>query len=197
MSGGGEQGGWLPPSGEEPRTDPFGRELPRAEAAPEGPPAAAWGPGPDAAGETADYASRLLAAVIDFAIRLGIVLAFAAVGALGFLSGDSDLGAGTTVIGAGVGLLAGLFYAPIMMARTGGQTVGHRAADTRVVKVDGSPLGFGGAFVREVLVKAILFDGIGQFTLYILTLVNYLWPLWDKKNEALHDKMCSTRVVKV
>ncbi len=37
----------------------------------------------------------------------------------------------------------------------------------------------------------------GLFTILILPLLNYLWPLWDKKNEALHDKMCSTRVVKV
>ena len=26
-------------------------------------------------------------------------------------------------------------------------------------------------------------------------LLDYLWPLWDPKNEALHDKIGGTRVV--
>jgi uncharacterized RDD family membrane protein YckC len=27
-------------------------------------------------------------------------------------------------------------------------------------------------------------------------LISYLWPLWDSRNQTLHDKMASTIVVK-
>lgn len=41
--------------------------------------------------------------------------------------------------------------------------------------------------------------GVGALVmvvLYLGTLVNYLWPLWDKENRALHDMVASTRVVR-
>ena len=60
---------------------------------------------------------------------------------------------------------------------------------------DGSRMSGGRGFVREALVKGLLFDTIGQFTLYVLTIVNYLFALWDANNETLHDKMCRIRVV--
>ena len=121
--------------------------------------------------------------------------ACAGVGALLYLSGDQsgEIGLG---VGVGVGfVLTSFVYAPVMLARTDGQAVGHKATSTRVVMADGSRMSGGRGFVREALVKGLLFDTIGQFTLYILTIVNYLFPLWDANNETLHDKMCRTRVV--
>ncbi len=41
--------------------------------------------------------------------------------------------------------------------------------------------------------------GVGALVmtvLYLVTLANYLWPLWDKENRALHDMAASTRVVR-
>lgn len=29
-----------------------------------------------------------------------------------------------------------------------------------------------------------------------LSLINYLWPLWDDKKQALHDKVAATNVVR-
>jgi len=29
----------------------------------------------------------------------------------------------------------------------------------------------------------------------LLLLLDYLWPLWDDKNQALHDKLARTNVV--
>ena len=29
----------------------------------------------------------------------------------------------------------------------------------------------------------------------VLTLIDYLWPLWDDKRQALHDKVAKTQVV--
>jgi len=152
-------------------------------------------PPPPAAQRLASWEARAGAAVIDFFVRLGILLACVGIGALLYLADDQagEFGLG---LGLAVGFVLTTFvYAPVMMARTNGQTVGHRATDTRVVMADGSRMSGGRALLREGLVKAILMDTIGSFTFYILTLVNYLFPLWDANNETLHDKMCGTRVV--
>ena len=61
----------------------------------------------------------------------------------------------------------------------------------RDVLYDGHPRPEPGAAV-----KAILFDNVlAWLTFAIAPLLNYLWALWDDRNEALHDKLCGTRVV--
>jgi uncharacterized RDD family membrane protein YckC len=107
------------------------------------------------------------------------------------MNGEADV-----YLAAGLGQLASWPYAPIMMARTNGQTVGHRFTQTRITWDDGSPATGGRAATREILIKGILFDSLAGFLCYIPTLLNYLWPLWDDKNEALHDKVCNTHVVR-
>ncbi|MEA2221721.1 MAG: hypothetical protein QOH83_97 [Solirubrobacteraceae bacterium] len=153
-------------------------------------------PPPSSTSQLADWGSRFEAAFVDFFVRLAIVAVCAGAGALLYLSGDSAGEIGL-VVGVGVGVLGSwLVYAPVMMARTDGQTVGHRAANTRVVMADGSRMSGGRAFLREAVVKQLLIETIGSFTLYVLPIVNYLFPLWDPtNNEALHDTMCRTRVV--
>ena len=148
-------------------------------------------------GEPAEWPQRAGAAVIDLLVRLGILLVATAIGAVLFVAGEGA-GVAGVIAGVVVGGLLGIAYAPWMIAKRNGQTIGHRVSGTRIVKTDGSRVDGGGAFVREVLVKALLFEGIlSSFTFFIGTLLNYLWPLWDERNEALHDKMCNTRVVKV
>jgi uncharacterized RDD family membrane protein YckC len=160
---------------------------------PEDPPVP--GPSPTPGLRLADWDVRLEAAVIDFFVRLGIVAACIALGALLYLAGDAA-GAIGLAVSAGIGaILVWFVYAPLMLARTNGQTVGHRAASTRIVMADGTRMSGKRAFVREALVKGILIDGAGNFTFGIVPIVNYLFPLWDPNNEALHDKLCTTRVV--
>jgi uncharacterized RDD family membrane protein YckC len=218
----GASGGWLPPSDAEPGTDPFGRPWERQETSPtaSGPPTpAAWpghgseqatapapvaswpgaGPGrPSGDGQVqgmrvAEFGSRAQAAIVDFFVRLALVLAGTLVGALLFFAGET---AGTVglVVGIVIGFIAGLAYAPLMLARTGGQTVGHKASGTRIVNRDGSTLSLGQSALREVVVKWLVIDVVGGSFL-LPSLLNYLWPLWDDKNEALHDKLTRTRVV--
>jgi uncharacterized RDD family membrane protein YckC len=159
------------------------------------PPDDIWAPPPTASLQIADWWPRVGAAMIDFFVRAGIVLVCLGVGALLYLA-DRQAGEIGLGLGIAIGYVLALFvYAPLMLARTGGQTVGHRVTDTRIVMADGSRMTGGRAFVREALVKNLLIEGAGAFTLYILTLVNYLMPLWDDNNETLHDKMCKTRVV--
>jgi uncharacterized RDD family membrane protein YckC len=165
--------------------------------APPPPPEDPFAPGasPTPGLRLAGWGARFEAAVIDFFVRLGIIAVGAIAGALLYLAGDAAGEIGLA-IGLGIGLVVCYFvYAPLMMARTDGQTVGHRAANTRVVMIDGARMSGRRAFAREALVKNILIETIGVFTFYILPIVNYLFPLWDPYNETLHDKMCSTRVV--
>jgi uncharacterized RDD family membrane protein YckC len=90
-----------------------------------------------------------------------------------------------------------LLYAPFMMARTDGQTLGKRAMRIRVVRVSGEPMTFGWAMLREVAVKWLLFGVVGSSTTFGLAwLADVLWPLWDDENRALHDLIAGTRVVK-
>ncbi len=150
---------------------------------------------PASSRQPADWGARVGAATIDFFVRFAIAIGCAATGALLYLE-DESAGEVGLAFGLVLGYVLALFvYAPLMMARTDGQTVGHRVTDTRVVMTDGSRMSGGRAFVREALVKSLLIEGVGIFTLYILPIVNYLFPLWDKDNETLHDKMCKTRVV--
>lgn len=141
---------------------------------------------------TAHYLSRVGAAAVDLVVRLAIALVVLLLVMAGGASVQQALD--ITVIAGG---LIGLAYAPIMIAITGGQTVGHQATGTKIVRQDGTPLDGSGALIREVAVKSVLFEGLGALLVFIPTLANYLWPLWDERDEALHDKLCKTRVVDV
>jgi uncharacterized RDD family membrane protein YckC len=86
-----------------------------------------------------------------------------------------------------------------LMGREGernGQTLGKQLCNIRVIKEDGTPVTAGFAVLRDFVVKGLLFGTVGSFFLGIPTLLNVLWPLWDERNQALHDKMLSAYVVK-
>ncbi len=72
-----------------------------------------------------------------------------------------------------------------------GLTPAKQLLNMRVVKKDtGRAAGWGTMFLREIPCKFII--GIAAaFTIYII----YLWPLWDKENQELWDKMVDTVVV--
>ena len=96
-------------------------------------------------------------------------------------------------------IVIALFYAPALMARQGahnGQTWGKQALGITVVRDTGQPVELGFAFLREFVVKNLLFGVVGSFFFYIPTVVNYLWPLWDDQNRCLHDMIVKTHVVR-
>jgi uncharacterized RDD family membrane protein YckC len=65
----------------------------------------------------------------------------------------------------------------------------------RVRRLDGQPVTAGTAALREILVKGAI-GLVGGLLLYIPILVNFLWPLWDDKGQALHDKPVNTVVTR-
>jgi uncharacterized RDD family membrane protein YckC len=135
--------------------------------------------------------------VIDWLILLIPVVVLAViVAAIAF---SSDTGAWVTAI---VGFLAylvvALFYAPLLMAREGrgnGQTWGKQILGIRVVRDSGEPFSFGYAAVREILVKGLGVGIASSIIPFIPFLLDYLWPLWDDENRAVHDIVVSTHVV--
>jgi uncharacterized RDD family membrane protein YckC len=47
----------------------------------------------------------------------------------------------------------------------------------------------------SALIIPLLFFPFGFGAILLAYLVNYLWPLWDKRNQTLHDKIAKTIVI--
>ena len=98
-----------------------------------------------------------------------------------------------------VGLLVlGYLLNCALMARHGernGMTLGKQVFGITAINESGEEFNFGTALVREFVIKGLLIGFIAGF-FFIPWLVNYLWPLWDERKQALHDKLMSTYVVK-
>jgi uncharacterized RDD family membrane protein YckC len=146
----------------------------------------------------AGWWSRVWAAILDFLILL---IPFAVLLILIFaIAAGSDTGAIVSgILGFIAYFVVTLVYAPLLMAREGennGQTFGKQIVGIRVVRDIGQPFDAGAAFVRELAVKQLLFNFVGGFFFSIPTLLNYLWPLWDDENRALHDMVVKSHVVR-
>ena len=161
-----------------------------------------------AAPSTGSYAlagwwSRVGATLIDGVIvgigALLIVALFGSVFSVGFFASD-EAGVVSVVVGLMFSFVAiaivALLYAPLMMARTNGRTLGRMALGIRVIRANGQPMTFGFAMLREVLIKALLFGFASSVTFGLAALADVLWPLWDEENRALHDFVVNTRVVR-
>jgi uncharacterized RDD family membrane protein YckC len=151
----------------------------------------------------AGWWSRVGAQLIDgLIIGVGALILFLPVGAalgVGFAD-DSDASIGAAIAGLLLWVLCvsiiALLYAPVLMARTNGKTVGRMVLGIRVVRTSGEQITFGFALLREVLIKTVIFGIAGSFTAGLAPLLDVLWPLWDEENRALHDFIANTRVVK-
>ena len=90
--------------------------------------------------------------------------------------------------------ITALVYFFALLTRKGahnGQTLGKQAAGIRVVRNDGQPVDATTVLVREVLFKWFL----GTITLGLFLLFDYLWPLGDSENRAIHDHGAKTHVI--
>jgi uncharacterized RDD family membrane protein YckC len=123
---------------------------------------------------------------------------------------DADAVGVTLLIVGTLGSLAiGILYAPFFMQRVGphnGQSLGKQWLGIRVVRVGGEPFGWGWGLLREFVLKGIALSVAssiaGGLTFFLLGvgflapyLADYLWPLWDDENRAVHDMIAETRVI--
>lgn len=130
--------------------------------------------------------------VVNFAVGLVVGIGSAA-------TGNESLVIAGFILSVVVGIAIYAAYTGFLMirpARRNGQTLGMQAVGIRVVRTDGQPVALGTVAIRQWLMQYLVFGILAIVTLYIATLLNYLWPLWDRENRALHDMVASTRVVR-
>jgi uncharacterized RDD family membrane protein YckC len=150
--------------------------------------------------ENASWVRRLAALAIDWLV-LSIVPGLIVVGffiAAGRLDPAEDLYEvldtiiSGIVLAALVAVVSSTLYFTVLVGR-GGQTVGKKTMGIAVRDADDarSPIGYGRALARWVVTAVLLL-------LYTVpAIVDHLWPLWDKRNQTLHDKAARSVVVRV
>jgi uncharacterized RDD family membrane protein YckC len=139
--------------------------------------------------ELAGWWSRVGAYLLD-----GLILyaPLAAVVGILFASSPDDEGGAWAVLGLvyALGFVLPWAYFTVLHGGERGATYGKRALGIRVVdERHGGSIGYGSAFGRY----AVVF-GLGLFALPLVA--DYLWPLWDEKNQSLHDKAVRSLVVR-
>lgn len=144
--------------------------------------------GPVPAGAAlASYGSRVGAFLLDAAILtipVG-VLVFSIMGA----AMSTRPAVGFSVIPViFIWVIASVLYKPLMEGAKGA-TLGKMMVGIKVVAADtGARCDYGKAFLRWLIGAVINIVPFGFF-------VDVLWPLWDERRQALHDKVAGTLVV--
>jgi uncharacterized RDD family membrane protein YckC len=144
-----------------------------------------------------DYASwskRVRARLIDQApTYVGLIIFFAGyliwVVELALSSGlaPSQGAAVAMIIGLGVMLasLAWVAYNRWMIAGRTGQSLGKRVTKIRLIGEETqAPIGAANAFIRDLV-----------HILDAVTVVGYLWPMWDDRQQTFADRIMKTIVV--
>jgi len=96
---------------------------------------------------------------------------------------------------AGAGAVLFVYAMWFLLALRNAQTPGKQLVGIRVVRVNGEPSSWGYTFVREFIIQWLVLGILTTATLGLFYVLDYLWPLQDKDNQALHDKMAGTLVV--
>ena len=137
----------------------------------------------------ASWGSRLGAYLID--VLIVIVPLVVLIVAVVVADPSEDSAAWFLVIVAYIGTFVLPFvYFTYFHGGASGQTPGKRMVGIRVVSDDtGQSIGYGRAFGRYAITAVFGF-------FFIPVVLDYLWPLWDSKNQALHDKIVGSVVVR-
>ena len=77
------------------------------------------------------------------------------------------------------------------------QSPAKRLLNVYIIDLEkGQTVSAGRVWVRDVVIKQILFGGIlGNLTAGIVSLLDAIWVLFDKNRQSLHDKVVNTAVV--
>ncbi|PIR62407.1 MAG: hypothetical protein COU65_03565 [Candidatus Pacebacteria bacterium CG10_big_fil_rev_8_21_14_0_10_42_12] len=92
----------------------------------------------------------------------------------------------STSLSSMMALLAALAYFMIFYVNYDGATPGKKLMAIKLVRDDGSKVTYPVVFIRY----------LATFVSAITLGVGYLWMLWDKKNQTIHDKLANTVVIK-
>jgi uncharacterized RDD family membrane protein YckC len=185
---------WPPPA------PGYGQQYPPAAPYYYGPPRPNIPPGVTLSSWGRRLAAFLLDSILQMVLTLGVAVA------VGFFVYGQASGPDRDSAGWAAGVIAYFvlalawftIYAPLTMRRQGehnGQTWAKQWLGIRVIREDGHHVTAGTAFIRDVLMQDLVFGLVGSFLFNLPTLLDGLWPLWDDRNQALHDKVANTFVV--
>jgi uncharacterized RDD family membrane protein YckC len=128
---------------------------------------------------TAGFMIRLGAVMIDGVILATLYSVLVAAGVFELPEGD------TINRSQHIFSIVGVFYEILMVGKYGA-TIGKMATGLRVVEYNGRPVTMGRSTGRYF---AKILSGLPTLT------IGYLMAAFDVENRALHDRICSTRVV--
>jgi uncharacterized RDD family membrane protein YckC len=141
----------------------------------------------------AGWGRRLAAVVIDnLLVSLPFVATFvAAIVALEQSNDESDAAGLAILLSWAAWVVVPFVYFTVLHGRPGGQTLGKRLLGIRVIGEDFRPIGYGRAFGRFAI------GWVMWLACYVPGILDALWPLWDQKKQAIHDKVVNSMVVRV
>jgi hypothetical protein len=139
----------------------------------------------------ATYGKRVGALLIDLLMSYGIGATVFAIGfAVAISEASVGLGVLLMIVGPLAGLIIGIWNKVFKEGKTG-QSIGKAQMGISLVdSTTGLPLGAGRCFLRE-----FVFSLLNGITGSLFGILDYLWPLWDQKNERLMDKIITSRVI--
>lgn len=125
--------------------------------------------------------------------KAGFVIRAVALIVDGFLIGIVGAVLNGVLFGGDVGRLGGLnsilgllYYVYCWSGSGGGQTLGMRFFNIKVVRTDGTYIDYVGAFLRY----------IGLIVSFAVVLLGVLWVIFDREKQGWHDKIANTYVVR-
>lgn len=149
------------------------------------------------------WADRVLAALIDGALVLAVMIVLYLILSAFILAGGAVGSAGADTAGGAIvstgcclffilppisQLIVGIYNKVFLVAKRG-SSIGQGVMKLKVVDDKGSIIPINTAAIRLLVI-------MGFSLIPFLPLLSILWPLWDVQRQALHDKAVGTFVVK-
>jgi uncharacterized RDD family membrane protein YckC len=137
----------------------------------------------------ARWGRRFGAWLVDLGLVTGVYLVLVVV--LVLTLSESDAWVAGVLLGLALYYVVWPLYCALCHSRASGQTLGKRLVGISVRnEKTGARLSFGRALGRAYFMLLL-------YILWIIPIiVDALWPLWDAKRQALHDKVADTIVVR-
>lgn len=133
--------------------------------------------GPKYARFTYRYAASILDQLILLVLMIPLLL-------IGFLIQGMKIEGIDSIFNILFGLM-GVGYSVYFLHKDGA-TLGKKFFKVQVQSLDGAPIGWGKAILRELL---------GKFLSSIVLSIGYVWMLFDSKKQTWHDKLAKTIVI--
>lgn len=138
----------------------------------------------------AGFWMRVVAALIDgtlvFCLQFVLGLLLTMAGFAAATGGENQAGTMLVLVQLFGYALSFAYY--VIFTGHGGQTPGKMALRIKVIRCDGSEIGYGRAAFREIP---------GKFLSGIILCIGYLMVAFDEQKQGLHDRMADTYVIKL